>query len=112
MNKKILFAALMAVVVCGIVAATEDVGSRFSDMGCTIYNGLKGILPMLIAVIIIFAGVIYVVGQAFGAEVKQKAQSWAQNMIIGVAIAVIIVLAVPPLLSALAPELGLEMVCA
>jgi uncharacterized membrane protein len=113
MDKKLLFAALLAVIICGMVAATttEDVGSRFTNMGCTIYNGLKGILPIIIVVVIIFAGVIYVVGQVFGAEAKSKAQSWAQNMIIGVLVAIIIVLAVPFLISVLAPELSLDTAC-
>jgi hypothetical protein len=111
MYKKLVFAAIMVAVICGIVAATEDVGSRFSGMGCQIYNGLKSILPIIIVVVIIFAGVIYLVGQVFGTEAKSKAQSWAQNMIIGVLIAIIVVLAVPALINMLAPELSLETAC-
>jgi sorbitol-specific phosphotransferase system component IIC len=111
MDRNILFAALVAAVLCGAVAASDDVGTRFSSVGCEIYNGLKGVLPIIIVVVIIFAGVIYMLGQVFGAEMKQKAQSWAQNMIIGVLIAIIVVLAVPALIGLVAPELSLDTAC-
>ena len=113
MQNRTLFAVFALIAIAGLVAATgEDISGRFNNMGCTIYNALKNILPILIVVVIIFAGVIYVVGQVFGAETKSKAQSWAQNMIIGTLIAIIIVLAVPFLIDIMAPELSINAACA
>ncbi len=90
---------------------SSDVTNRFKSAMCNLYNFLRDILPVALVLVIILAGVVFVIGQALGAETRARANVWATNMIIMSVIAVIVVYLFPWLIDQLVPELGINQAC-
>ena len=84
---------------------------QFENALCRIYDALKSILPVLIIVVLTVAAVIFVVGQVLGAEMRAKANSWAQHIVVYSVVAILVLLVVPWLLQQIDPSLNLERAC-
>jgi len=59
----------------------------------------KSLIPIVVFLMVIVAGLVYVAGQVFGAEVRSRANVWATAMIIGAIICVLIIVILPNFLT-------------
>lgn len=59
----------------------------------------KSLIPIVVFLMVIIAGLVYVAGQVFGAEVRSRANVWASAMIIGAIICVLIIVILPNFLT-------------
>ena len=73
-----------------------------STMAATIAAGLcgfqalvYGVLPTLALIMFLFAGLAYAAGQAFGAEMRAKAQGWAMSLLVGGIIGIFLAVLAP-----------------
>jgi uncharacterized membrane protein len=65
----------------------------------SICKDARSLLPVVIMVMIIFAGVVYAAGQMMGAETRARANVWATAALTGALIGVLIYAIAPPFLS-------------
>ena len=93
---KILLALLL---VAGVVFAQTEVGSRLYNVLNYLCGTMVMLLPVIALSLLVMAAVVYGIGHVFGSETKQKAQSWATGMIIGMLISLIIWLISKPIIS-------------
>jgi uncharacterized protein YacL len=92
---------LILVVLClsmNVFAASATITS----MARTISKGLcgfqalvYGVLPTLALIMFLFAGLAYAAGQAFGAEMRAKAQGWAMSLLVGGIIGIFLAVLAP-----------------
>ena len=109
MNKMMFVLVMLSLAIT--LYAQVDAQERFKGALCDLYDFLKSILPLVVIVVIILAGVIFALGQVLGAETRARANVWATNMLIMTIIGVVVVIIVPWLLDQLVPEFGLSKVC-
>jgi len=92
----------------GFVAAQTASGtaSTISSALCDIQNLIKGVLPTLALIMFFLAAVAYAAGQAFGAEMKAKAQGWAMSLIVGGMVGIILAVIAPFIVNVFAGMMG------
>ncbi len=85
----------------GLVLAVLAVNFAFAGLE-SLNNGLnnicvdlKNILPVISIGVLVLGGVVYGGGQMLGAEMRSRASSWAQSMIIGAVIGLLIGFSAP-----------------
>ena len=105
------FGLLLMLSVLTFTVFAQDATENISNAMCQLYDFFKNILPIAVVLAIVFAGIIFVVGQLLGAETRAKSNVWAQNIIIYTVIAVILVLLVPTIIKWIDPSMDLETVC-
>lgn len=107
MNKKgTIITTLFALLLANIVMATSGntAGTQIISAVCEIYNVIKVALPALIFVMIVLAAAIYAGGQIMSAEMRSRASVWANSLIIGAVMGLLIWLIVPAVLQYLLPN--------
>jgi len=85
MNRYGILALLVFVLAVNMVAA-DNLSTTLSKMT----EQLKGILPVVALLMIVLAGVVYAAGQVMGAEMRSRATVWAQTLLIGAIIGLLI----------------------
>jgi len=77
--------ALSAVVFADETGNTdgEVTAAKISSQLCQFRALIVGILPTIVLITFLLAGLIYIAGQTFGAEMKSRAQNWAMSLIAG-----------------------------
>ena len=64
---------------------------------------IRSMLPIIAILLFAFAGLVYGVGQVFGASMRESAKNWATSMIIGAVVSLIIWVIARPLIAAFFP---------
>ncbi len=90
---------------------TSEFSTHIQVVLCDLYDLLKNIFPVIIIVMVVLAGLIFVVGQILGAETRSRANVWATNILIYTVIGVLVILVIPYILSQIDPSLNLQNVC-
>ncbi len=93
MNKYGLIALLAVMLAVNVV---------FADLSATltgIATQLQALLPIVALIMIVLAGAVYAGGQVMGAEMRSRAVVWAQSLLIGAIIGLIIAALAPVLIS-------------
>lgn len=113
MEMKSKMALLLALqTILPLVALVSAASSPpFTNALCSIYNALKSILPVLVIVALAMAAVIFVVGQVLGAEMRAKANSWAQHIVVYTVIGILVLIIIPWLIEQLDPSFNLANAC-
>jgi hypothetical protein len=83
------------------LAIAADPTANVNDAVFFFCNGLMGILPVVLMILVVFAGVIYASGQIMGAETRARANVWATAALAGALIATLIYAIAPGVLSAI-----------
>jgi len=78
----------------GASAASGIAGSL-----CQIKSMIDTILPTVALTMLLLSGLVYAAGQAFGAEMKAKAQGWAMAILVGAIIGILLSVLAPFLLN-------------
>ena len=60
---------------------------------------LRGMMPIVAFVLIVFAGLIYAAGQVLGAEMRSRTNVWATSMVVGAIIGLLFVAAAPAVIN-------------
>ena len=109
MEKKHLFAIFFLVVITSLMYAgggqqaqsTTDAASRMKSIISFVCTVVVGLLGAAAVALFALSGVIYAVGQFFGAEMRGRATSWAMAAVVGAIIAVIIYIVGPTIVDTL-----------
>ncbi|MHA1860405.1 MAG: hypothetical protein ACTSVF_04840 [Candidatus Asgardarchaeia archaeon] len=99
---KRLFVVMM--VLMGVVLA-QGIVDTLNDI-CV---QLRSLAPIVAFILLVLAGVIYGAGQVLGAEMRSRANAWAQTIAIGAVIGLILVAAAPWVIAVIANATGSEM---
>lgn len=78
-------------------APSATVASGLVGQLCQIKDIIKTILPTVALIMLLLAGLVYAAGQAFGAEMKAKAQGWAMALLVGAIIGLLLAVLAPSL---------------
>ena len=95
MNKYGLIALLAVMLAVNMAFAATGLTGTLSGIA----SQLQSLLPIVALVMIVLAGVIYAGGQVMGAEMRSRAVVWAQSLLIGAIIGLIIAALAPVLIS-------------
>ena len=79
--------------------------SPLEETLCSVYRSLLTMMPIVVLLMVILAGIVYAGGQLLGAETRARANVWATAMLTGALIGLLIVVLGPSILQSLAPEL-------
>ncbi len=85
--------------------ATASIINALSTF-CFIFNN---VLPMVMLVALLLAGLIFAAGQTMGAETRARANVWATNLLTGAVIAGVVYLVAPAVIGALIPGKSLDL---
>lgn len=98
---KYLLPVFLALVMFGglAVAAATSVAVGITSSLCQIRDMLTTIIPTVALIMLLMAGLVYAAGQAFGAEMKAKAQGWAMSLLVGAIIGLLLAVLAPTFLS-------------
>ena len=108
---RLLFIALLLV---GAAFAQQEglpIGARFYNILNYLCGNMVMLMPVVAIALLVGAALVYGMGHVFGSEWKQKAQSWATNMIIGMFISLLLYLLAKPLVQMMYPEVSTEGFC-
>ena len=109
---KYLLPLFAVAVLAGIVAAdTSSTASQINASLCAIKGLIEQILPTVAFLMLLMAGLVYAAGQAFGAEMKAKAQGWAMSMLVGAIIGLLLAVLAPTLLGIFWPQASNAQLC-
>jgi len=87
MNRYGILALLVFVLAVNMVMAAP---TTLSQTLSSITTQLQNILPVVALLMIVLAGVVYAAGQVMGAEMRSRASVWAQTLLIGAIIGLLI----------------------
>jgi len=82
------------------MVAAEDSSNKQTGLIAAlsgIKDQLQNLLPVVALLMIVLAGVVYAAGQVMGAEMRSRATVWAQTLLIGAIIGLIIAAMADPL---------------
>jgi len=79
-----------------------------SEQLCAVVQGIKGIAVVLAVAMFVIGGILYAVGNLLTGAMKQSAHGWAQGLIIGGIVALVLVLIAQPLVNIFAQMGGLN----
>ena len=109
----ILFVLIFSFIFSSLSSVTNALGydrdysaepeERFVILLDTICVMLVTFIPIVAVLLFVAAGIAYGIGHFFGSEIREKAKSWATNMIIGAIIGLIITFAARPVMEILVP---------
>jgi hypothetical protein len=97
-HTKMLFILLVLCLSTIAFAANTGVTLMASQIAkglCGFQALVYGILPTLALIMFLFAGLAYASGQAFGAEMRAKAQGWAMSLLVGGIIGIFLAVLAP-----------------
>ena len=86
--------ALFAFVMLGNVMAAD-----LSDSLNSIKTQIEAIIPVVSLMMIVLAGLIYGIGQVMGAEIRGRSAVWAQALLIGAILGLLIAALAGPLVN-------------
>ncbi len=66
---------------------------------CQLKTMIESVIPTVSLIMFLMAGLVYAAGQAFGAEMKSKAQGWAMSLLVGAIIGLLLTVLAPVFLS-------------
>ena len=95
--RKMNLLALLLFAGVAFAQAYDDLGTNITTQLMALVEFLRGVVPVVVLGLFVFAGVIYAIGQVFDVQTRQKAQNWAMAMIVGGVIGLLIVLIAPSL---------------
>ncbi|NYZ75741.1 hypothetical protein H0N98_00640 [Candidatus Micrarchaeota archaeon] len=99
-NTKMLFILLLLGLSTPVFAATTTSMAAAIALGlCGFKTLVYGVLPTLALIMFLFAGLAYAAGQAFGAEMRAKAQGWAMSLLVGGIIGIFLAVLAPILVT-------------
>ena len=97
---KVLLCMLLAIGVASAANATiAKMASTIAAGLCNFKILVVGVLPALSLILFLFAGLAYAAGQAFGAEMRAKAQGWAMSLLVGGIIGIFLAVLAPILVT-------------
>lgn len=103
-RKYVMFTTFLMLAVSNLIVA-NGVLSPLEETLCSLYRSLLTLMPIVVLLMIILAGIVYAGGQLLGAETRARANVWATAMLTGALIGLLIVVLAPSILQSLAPEL-------
>ncbi len=89
--------AILFIVGIGYSSAHASITGALSVF-CDIF---RNVLPMVMLVALLLAGLIFAAGQTMGAETRARANVWATNLLTGAVIAGVVYLVAPAVIQAL-----------
>ena len=98
--KAIFFSCLLVVILSAAIFASgpEKLKEALEEVCCQ----LQRIVPVTAMLLVIAAGVIYSIGQMFGAETRARANVWATSCLTGAVIGILIAQVAPHVLGIIA----------
>jgi len=87
-------------------ATTGDVSSTL----CNVVGTIKAIAAVLAVAMFVIGGILYAIGNILTGQVKQSAHGWAQGLIIGGVVAIILIGIAQPLVNLVASAAGVSSV--
>lgn len=108
--KTLAYSTLTALGVSAVSYAQQGLARVGCAVACMCYQ-LVNVLPIVSMLMIIGGGIVYAAGMMMGAETRGRATTWAQAMLIGAIIGILIVVVAPAVLQILYnPNKGVEIV--
>jgi hypothetical protein len=89
--------ALFALFFLGNVIFATGTGGDLVDALTDIQGQIESIIPVVAVMMIVLAGLIYGIGQVMGAEMRGRAAVWAQALLIGAILGLVIAAMAGPL---------------
>jgi hypothetical protein len=108
-KKIIIGLSLLSITFAEATVTTIDT-TLISRQLCAVINGIKGIAVVLAVAMFVIGGILYAVGNLLTGAMKQSAHGWAQGLIIGGVVALVLVLIAQPLVGIFAQLGGLSSV--
>ena len=93
--RKTSLLALFLLAGLAFAQAYSELGNSVTTQLIGLVEFLRGVVPVVVLGLFVFAGVVYAIGQIFDVQTRQKAQNWAMAMIVGGVIGLLIVLVAP-----------------
>jgi acyl-CoA synthetase (AMP-forming)/AMP-acid ligase II len=113
--KKILLGiSLLGIVLAETNQAAPSSGTTFTPEAVStllrnIITAIKGVAAVLAIAMFVVGGILYAIGNMLTGGMKQSAHGWAQGLIIGAIVAIILIIIAEPLVYAIANAFGLPL---
>ncbi|MGC9149667.1 MAG: hypothetical protein ACP5FX_00935 [Candidatus Micrarchaeia archaeon] len=93
---------IIGIVALSMVFAQELSSSQVSSVLCQIVTGIKSVVTVIAVAMFVVGGVLYAVGNLLTGGMKQSAHGWAQGLIIGGLVGIVLVILAEPIVSTIA----------
>jgi len=116
MGSEVIKKIILGISLLGIVLAetnqaapssTTFTPEAVSTLLHNIIGAIKGVAAVLAIAMFVVGGILYAVGNMLTGGMKQSAHGWAQGLIIGAIVAIILIIIAEPLVHAIANAFGL-----
>jgi len=107
-KKIILGISLLGILLAQNTGPTTFTPEAVSSLLRGIINGIKTVAAILAVAMFVVGGILYAVGNMLTGGMKQSAHGWAQGLIIGAIVAIILIIIAEPLVKAIANAFGLS----
>jgi len=95
-KKIILGLSLLSIAFAGTtMISTTDISSQL----CEVVRAIRGIAVVLAVAMFVIGGILYAIGNLLSGQMKQSAHGWAQGLIIGGIVALVLVIIAEPLVN-------------
>jgi len=109
--KKIILGLSLLGIAFGDVGTVTTINTTLiSSQLCEVVKAIKGIAVVLAVAMFVIGGILYAIGNLLSGQMKQSAHGWAQGLIIGGVVALVLVLIAQPLVGIFAQMGGLDTV--
>jgi len=105
--KKIILGISLLGILLGILFAQQQY-SAISSVLCDIIRYIKAIATVLAIAMFVVGGILYAIGNILTGSMKQSAHGWAQGLIIGGIIAIVLIIIADPLVKLIASAGNLD----
>ncbi|MGC9132755.1 MAG: hypothetical protein ACP5HJ_03950 [Candidatus Micrarchaeia archaeon] len=95
-------------IIIGIVALSmvfAQTPEQVSSVLCNIVKGIKSVVTVIAVAMFVVGGVLYAIGNLLTGSMKQSAHGWAQGLIIGGLVGIVLVIIAQPIVNLIA-QLG------
>jgi len=105
--KRVIFlVSLLGITFVQAAGTSTDVSSTL----CGVVGIIKGIAAVLAVAMFVIGGILYAIGNILTGQMKQSAHGWAQGLIIGGVVAIILIGIAQPLVNLVASAAGVSSV--
>jgi drug/metabolite transporter (DMT)-like permease len=111
MESEVVKKIILGISLLGILLAADTGGNTYdvtavSQTLCKIIGTIKAIATVLGVAMFVVGGILYAIGNILTGGMKQTAHAWAQGLIIGGVVAIVLVIIAEPLVNLIAHDIG------
>jgi hypothetical protein len=110
MKSEVIKSIILLISLLGIVFPQQTGTEKVSSALCYVVGLIKSVAVVLAIAMFVIGGILYAIGNLLTGQMKQSAHGWAQGLIIGGIVAIILIVIAQPIVNIVASAGGLPQV--